>query len=373
MAHWFHRNPLKATSQVNFDLRMVASDGQALRICSELRQARAKLLELLPDANHGIETLEKTLNEYLSLLQGFIVATDERGGDSKLRFNTRFRWTNSLQGTSQQDAVFELVSYFVTMDEAKEVHKCLRKAAGLISCVQEKYVGQLLDKPQPGSDLDPRVLGAYINQCTAEAQEVTIARAMELKHNPSLISALANETSKIFVNAENSLSGLDPSECNKWKKYLYLKHMVYSAYVSFALAEKACKDYITAKGVGTMAKPEQHIFFQKLRPLIQRTLDKCTRENGFIYHHKVPYDVTPLEMKATYGLVKPEDFEMPAVSSLWTEATYKAFDLSKNVGVTDPANSKAAQKAEGELPPVKEITVPPGTKQPKNESGCVIS
>lgn len=59
----------------------------------------------------------------------------------------------------------------------------------------------MLDKPQAGSDLDPRVLGAYFNQCTAEAQEVTLARAIELKHSASLIAALASETAKLFLAA----------------------------------------------------------------------------------------------------------------------------------------------------------------------------
>jgi len=35
-------------------------------------------------------------------------------------------------------------------------------------------------------------------QCVAEAQEVTVARAVELKHKASLISALTYETSKLF-------------------------------------------------------------------------------------------------------------------------------------------------------------------------------
>lgn len=52
-----------------------------------------------------------------------------------------------------------------------------------------------------GSDFDPAVLRAYIQQCTAEAQEVTVARAIELKHSPGLISALAHETSQLFAKA----------------------------------------------------------------------------------------------------------------------------------------------------------------------------
>ena len=37
------------------------------------------------------------------------------------------------------------------------------------------------------------IFPAYLNQCTAEAQEVTIARAIELKHNASLISSLGKK------------------------------------------------------------------------------------------------------------------------------------------------------------------------------------
>lgn len=50
----------------------------------------------------------------------------------------------------------------------------------------------------PGSDVDRNVLSAYITQCTAEAQEITIARAIELKHSPKLITALAAETAKAY-------------------------------------------------------------------------------------------------------------------------------------------------------------------------------
>ena len=45
---------------------------------------------------------------------------------------------------------------------------------------------------------------------------------------------------------------------------------------------------------------------------------------------QVPYDPVELEMNdATHGLVAPEDFEIPAVSPLWTPMAYAAFDESK--------------------------------------------
>ena len=57
------------------------------------------------------------------------------------------------------------------MEEAKEVHRSLRRGAGLLQCAQNDWVPQLLEQPKPGCDFDPRVHTAYLNQATAEAQE----------------------------------------------------------------------------------------------------------------------------------------------------------------------------------------------------------
>lgn len=151
----------------------------------------------------------------------------------------------------QQDAVFELISICqeyalwlmkhasaiaareeINMDQAKEVHKCLRKSAGVWAAVQGHFCDRLLEKPQAGSDLDPRVGSAYVQQCTAEAQEVTIARAMELKHSASLISALACETSKTFLSAASALKALDQIKFGKWMRYFQFKFSFYEAMVS---------------------------------------------------------------------------------------------------------------------------------------------
>ncbi|XP_047495791.1 BRO1 domain-containing protein BROX-like [Penaeus chinensis] len=419
MAHWFHRNPLKATAQVKFDLKMVASDSQALKLCSDLRQARARLLELFPDANHEIDVVEPALTLYLALLRGLIEAPE--GSDwSKLRHSVRFRWTHSMLGSTPEahfDAIYELVSVLqnaafwymkhaskvaaqeeVSMDEAKIVHRSLRRGAGLLKYAQEEWVNKLLEAPKPGSDGDPRVHTAYLNQATAEAQEVTIARAVELKHNPGLISALSNETSKMFTTAADSITSLDEKTFDHWTKYLRLKAAFYAAYAynyagenmlnqdkcgdairslqeskkNYELAAEMCKEYGQTKGPGTQAKPEKHQFFRRIAPIIARTLEKCERENGMIYHQKVPYDPPQLELRATYGLVSPDDYTLPPAAPLWSPVTYAAFDLTKNLAEDPGANSKSAQKAEGDLPPVKEADIHQSSKDHKNNSGCSL-
>ena len=201
----------------------------------------------------------------------------------------------------------------IQMEEAKEVHTSLRKAAGIVKFVQDTLLPQLTERGGDGSDLDGRVCTAYMNQCTAEAQEVTIARAIELKHNPGLISALAHETSKMFTTAADNLHTLDQKIFGHWRAYFELKSQFYLAYAynylgESLLAEDKCGDairclqesqkcyekaglmateYAKNKGPGTQAKPEKHNFFKRLAPMISRTLEKCERENGFIYHQKV--------------------------------------------------------------------------------------
>lgn len=85
---------------------------------------------------------------------------------------------------------------------------------------------------------------------------------------------------------------------------------------------------------GMNAKIDEHLFFRNLRPLVQRIKDKCERENGFIFHQKVPKDCPALELKATHGLVTPEDFSIPPLHELWTSTAYAAFDITRNI--SDP-------------------------------------
>jgi hypothetical protein len=146
---------------------------------------------------------------------------------------------------------------------AKQSHSCLRKAAGLFEYVQKEKgiyntqtvihlssicVGRLSSSLEAGADLSAPVLSSYTLQCTAEAQEVTVARAIELKHKPALISALAMETAKlfekagkcvcvcflflliVFLFADKALTQADATIFGKWRKYLQLKHTFYLSY-----------------------------------------------------------------------------------------------------------------------------------------------
>lgn len=208
---------------------------------------------MMCDPSSNVEETEALLMKYLSLLQGFTFGPGQ-SGPSKLRHLSKFKWTQMLQGNTPlvyKDSLFEVISICQefalwltkhtamvcskedpSLDDAKKAHTCLRKAAGIFRHVENEYVHRLLEKGPVGSDLDSRVSSSFVLQCTAEAQEITIARAIELKHSPSLISALAYETSQTFLSAASAIKSLDPSIAGKWIKYMIFKSVFYEAYVS---------------------------------------------------------------------------------------------------------------------------------------------
>ncbi|VDM49861.1 unnamed protein product [Toxocara canis] len=282
----------------------------------------------------------------------------------------------------------------VLESEAKRVHTCLRRAAGMFEFVQENIDKVSGASSVAGSDFDSAVLQAYIHQCTAEAQEVTVARAIEMKHSPQLISALAHETSQLFTKAGSSLEKLDASIFGKWRLYMQLKAQLYLAYAYAFLGEsllaedrcgeaiRACKEgiscyqvasdfadkYSKSTGPGLHAHPEKHLFFRRVEPLLKRHLDKAERENSLIYHEKIAEECPSLEMKATYGLVKAEPFTLPPPHKEWNATVYESFNISK---ASMPDFSKI-KKSSKQLTPVHEEKLYETDRDPTNDSGCVL-
>jgi len=130
------------------------------------------------------------------------------------------------------------------------------------------------------------------------------------------------------------------------------------------------KEYAKTKGPGTQAKPEQHAFFRRLLPIVKRTLEKCERENGFIYHQKVPYDPPDLEVKdKTFGLVAPEEYSLPTTAPLWTPVAYAAFDVAMED--KNEKEKKKKQPKDEDIKPVKEVEIKQSDKE--DDNACVIS
>lgn len=417
---------MKPSSFVKFELKGILTSDASSKICGELRLRREKLLELFKNAGNDLAEVDKEFNDYLRLYAGFIVEMDGKPsaagddsskGNSKLVPVQRYEWGHSMLGTTcteMSDSWFEALNLIDCMamwlskhaawvagkdevreSEAKECLSCLRRAAGMFS-----FVGTNLSRLSgtgeiEGSDFDMKVGRAYELQATAEAEEVVIARAIEMKHNPVLISSLAAHTASTFAKAGEQLSSLKEEIFGRWRRYLQLKEHFYLAYGYAFLGEsllredkcgeavRACKEgvaeyeiacdfaskYSSAPGPGTRIKPMDHLFFRNIKPLLVRHLEKAERENGFIYHQQVPDECPQLDADPNYGVAKPEPFQYPAPAECWTPAVYSSFDIGK---ATMPDFSKM-KKGKKELKPVVEEKIYQTEKDPNNFSGCSIS
>ncbi|VDD80094.1 unnamed protein product [Mesocestoides corti] len=293
MAQWFHRNPMKASGRPNFDLGPVTTSISARMLCSQLSDKRQRLITMFGDFTASSDSVIDAANQYISLLMGLATSPDSgnfaehdeeteedsdsevpqaEGSDSteltkkdkKKMLSTKLRSRPfnviicDFTIRTMRDANFELVGILynlglwlskhaakiasnndIEMEQAVEVYKSLRNAAGVFHYIKSNLLKQIKGEIAKGSDLDPNVLEAYILQSLAEAQEVTIARAMELKHDPGIIAALASETAimyekckLIFLFTEFGLQNVPDALVTKWRAYCIFKAACFRAYVN---------------------------------------------------------------------------------------------------------------------------------------------
>ena len=83
---------------------------------SDLKKARDRLLDILPDATHTYDTMSTAYVAYLSHMCGFFM--DYKIFDKKVRYSFTFKWTHSLLGSNiqtQQDAAFDIANMSVNV------------------------------------------------------------------------------------------------------------------------------------------------------------------------------------------------------------------------------------------------------------------
>ncbi|KAA0195582.1 BRO1 domain-containing protein BROX [Fasciolopsis buskii] len=126
------------------------------------------------------------------------------------------------------------------------------------------------------------------------------------------------------------------------------------------------------------AKPAEHCFFRRLGTQVTQTRRKLERENGLIYHQRVPASAPAFTLKAEYGIAEPMEPDFDFTPSERWKSAYVDFDLKKMAedAINRKARSKhSTEKTDSEAPvePVHEKPIFPTDKDPKNESGCVLS
>ncbi|PAV61375.1 hypothetical protein WR25_04901 [Diploscapter pachys] len=391
MAHWFHRNPIKPTEFAKFELGGVLTTDKCSKICAELRMRRQRLLEFYTNAGNSLAEVDQAFVEYLRLFAGFLVEIEagqieSAGGNknSKLLPLMRFKWGHSmLSGTASElsDGWFEAYNQIYCMAiwlmkhaawvagkdevferEAKECLNCLKRAAGMFEYIKKESIRLSGATDIEGSDFDGKIIEAYMLQATAEAQEVIVGRAIEMKHDAALVSAIAANTAMVFMKADMLLSSFNEDIFSRWRRYLELKHHIYQAYAycylgeSF-LAQDKCGDAVRCCTEGVAEYKIACDFTTKYAnasgPVVILK---------FVLFQRVPDECPKLDTETNYGLAKSDTFD-------WNPSVYAAFDLSK---ANMPDFSKMKQ-SKGKLDPVKEEKVYQSEKDPNNSSGCVIA
>lgn len=311
------------------------------------------------------------------------------------RYYFGFRWTDSLsinkknpQSLDRVDSYFDLICVTIlvaiylsklanrlastessTMEDAKEIHSCLKLAGSLFDYTKENLISELKDsvflEHQSWSDLDPRILDSYKIQCQAELLEVTVARAIKLEHKPHLVASLANDCQRLFKGAQEKLESVEESaneKVEKWRHYMTLKQQIYSAiataYYGWAIKgedkksgyatgylaaavdtlkvaqTKSAKHYNKTAGAGSDCKPNEHPFFFKVREDIISMHKEADRDRQMVYGMPLPSEGSlpdPEYKNDVSKLYSLEQYKLPEKSSAWVKDAYDQFYLSKEI------------------------------------------
>jgi hypothetical protein len=63
---------------------------------SQLRQIRSELLQVICNPMLETNIIRDLFDKYISLLSGFVTGPDDGSDNSKLRYTTKFYWSDSL-------------------------------------------------------------------------------------------------------------------------------------------------------------------------------------------------------------------------------------------------------------------------------------
>jgi len=192
-------------------------------------------------------------------------------GNSILRFAIEFSWTQTLiptAGTARKsDAAFEVASALVagaiweirranTLCESSpsgvpsgpclQAFKLLRHASGLLEFAATKVIIPLLKAGSEGlpsdttrgrqssvptaPDICPEVLRSMALCALADAQGISVLRAMKKGNQPSLIAQLAVETSAMYIEAGSLLSTVPGGTDSKLAAYVGYKNLTFGSY-----------------------------------------------------------------------------------------------------------------------------------------------
>ena len=326
----------KSTEHINFGKAVegIPNGTNASRILHELTRRRQALEDVLKYPDTSTSTVMNTLHEYL------VMPIRDVLSEARRPFKLKFKWTSftnpeeepSVSKDPDADQVAFLVAVSLWLmehahmvfplypkeddisdDRMRDSLNSFKLAAGVCECVEQRPKSDYLDLTVP-------VNQALRHQCLAEAQMLTINRAVNKGNKPALISQLAHEVAKKCISASTILQKCGKT-VEKWRLFLMFKAELYFALarcfqgVSFleeneqsgmsvtvlTVASKhiaAClhlsKEYakLKPKAKHPLTECSDFMWAQKL---ITLKIDKSNRENSMIYHQRIPEEAAPLD------------------------------------------------------------------------------
>ncbi|KAL3151995.1 hypothetical protein ABBQ32_001116 [Trebouxia sp. C0010 RCD-2024] len=352
-------------------------DSSAANTDAELDVAVSSYISLLlglvnsyaaADATAGLDQeTDARLQALLGAGQKKISASDECAavsqqmlGNAPGRHCLVFQWQDVLIPTTQSssaDTVYELASALVatavwkqrravylcqggkqgtSSDAAIKAYSLLRSAGGLFQFAKEKCT-PLLANICPSLDCNSQVLQGHMQVALADAQSITVLRAIQKGNAPSLVAALACDTAAMYQAAAQafnhpSCSSHGSKACRyaEWKLlifqgYMYaftgLHHLksheggkaVQCAGEATSLCQAAVKAAAAFDKAAPASVPVDHVHFDvTFGDCSASVYAKCKRQNDTIYYNHIPEELpTPPEPKR---LVTPTGFQLPAPS-----------------------------------------------------------
>ncbi|CAL8462981.1 g2515 [Coccomyxa elongata] len=326
-------------------------------------------------------------------------------GDSKLRRSIAFTWKDVMVSSpvgesTARDAIFELASVLEAValwkmaraatlcadarfgiggEAVSKAYKLLRAAAGLLEFVRD-HCATFLINAVASPDCNVQTAQAYALLCIAEAQSLTVLRAIQKGNAPSLIASLAVDAAAAFESAAGTASGVAATKADsKFKLYADYQAAVHRAYGQcfagveqltaqqagaalrhlgdardlVAAAQAASKAYDRADPVSSAVDHEYADL--ELKDAIEKPYARAKRDNDSVYFQHVPpaHSLAAIEPRR---LVTPTPYALPTPALLVNEALLDAFveaptEKADNLGAAPAASAAAAAKPGTEKKP----------------------
>lgn len=324
----------KQTDRLNFGKALDGVPESIAKLVHDSTRRREGIVDALKNIDGSSETVVNTLKEYVVMTTTLKSILQKVKSYSRLRF----KWTNLMdedEKTITTEVDEEMASMMfaaglwhmehahwlnksITNEEEdeekmKQSLNSLKTAASIFEAL--KSWESLF---QGSKDLRAPVLSALCLQSVAEGQSLTIRRAISKNHKASLISELCHDVSNKYTTASGEVDA-SHHEGQKWSTYLKFQGEAYMALarsyqgVYLLETEEKCGESIVVLNEGLLhinqathlakeydkIKPktklhlEESAPFEKIKKLLNEKKAKSERENGLIYHARLPEQCPP--------------------------------------------------------------------------------